>query len=151
MRVKLFAALVLGLFAVFVVVPVLAHPAGPKQITCHYRLMQGDPLGSLDKGTLKVLAEPTLVTIDGQNCSVEVNGYQVNCLPLIYPEGKIHLDFDVTRTQTIKQTKERTTVQNVEVKTSRTVRPGKVAKVRLGKTPAGDPVWLEVSAEIVKP
>lgn len=43
-------------------------------VICHVRLLEGDPRGSVEKGTIKVLSSPTLMTLEGLEATVEVGG-----------------------------------------------------------------------------
>jgi RNA polymerase sigma factor (sigma-70 family) len=55
-------------------------PATRKQVQISITIFQGDPHGSREAGTLKALAEPTLVTEDGCPCSFMAGGVEV-----VYP------------------------------------------------------------------
>lgn len=45
-----------------------------RAVICHVRLLEGDPRGSVEKGTIKVLSSPTLMTLEGLAATVEVGG-----------------------------------------------------------------------------
>src|SRR5688500_17591060 len=82
----------------------------------HFRLSiyEGDPLGSREAGTLKVLAEPILVTEENQSCSFNSGGEvpvgadgQVQYLPFgrmikakpgSVKDGKIPIDITLSNT-----------------------------------------------------
>src|SRR4051794_28591007 len=49
--------------------------ANPRQLMISVRLCEGDPLGSREAGTLKVLAEPKLITIENRPGSFVVGGH----------------------------------------------------------------------------
>ncbi len=49
-------------------------PSPGKQFQFNLRVLEGDPLGSLEEGTLKVLAEPRLITLENQSFSFHSGG-----------------------------------------------------------------------------
>src|SRR5437016_4879326 len=96
--------------------PMAGEPKSDKQVMISVRLCEGDPLGSREEGTLKVQAEPRLITLDNQSCSflrcgemaipdgpdnVQFleHGLRVDCKPQVLKDGKIRLDIAVTNSK----------------------------------------------------
>ena len=56
-----------------------ALAAGPlppigRPVICQARLLQGSPSGSIERGTIRVLSEPTLTTLEGREATVQIGG-----------------------------------------------------------------------------
>jgi len=58
-----------------------AEPSSPtigRPVICQARLLQGSPSGSIERGTIRVLAEPTLTTLEGREATVQIGGTLVS-------------------------------------------------------------------------
>ena len=124
------------------------------------RVCSGDPLGSRAAGTLKVLAEPKIMTsegtagvvraggqteIDGEPVSV---GAEVKATVLSMKSGGIRVRLEGANTTVEGAEKERS-LKTVRSITTRTVKAGEKTLFRIGQ-PA-DALWAEVIARPVEP
>lgn len=141
-----------------------AKPSKALLIKVH--VFQGDPAGSREAGTLKLLAEPALVTIEGRSFSFRVGGEipvaDGNALEFVatglsvdgkagkVTDGKVRLDLTLAST-TGEQLKERTQFQTESLRSIATVRLGEVVKLRWN-SPNGDKqkTWMELTVEEAK-
>jgi hypothetical protein len=148
--------------------PAAGRPERQWQAMIHICVLEGDPLGSRDAGTLKVLAEPRLVALEGQTFSFLSGGEQV------VPDGahKVQfLDFGLSIRGTAKPGKEAGTVfLDVRMDNSTipdqsgdvlrlnsegtrmlgTFKLGKVVMLRLPKASGERQTWAELVVENVK-
>lgn len=144
------------------------QPALGKQLQFNVRVFEGDPLGSRESGTLKVLAEPRLVTLenhrfsfivggqipvpDGESVQFHQFGRMIEGKPGAIKDGKIRLDITLVNTTVGEQTEERIQLHSESTRTITTIRLGEVVKLRWGKKASADrQVWVELSVEEVKP
>src|SRR5260221_8113083 len=49
-------------------------PPSGKPVICQARLLQGSPSGSIERGTIRVLSEPTLTTLEGREATLQIGG-----------------------------------------------------------------------------
>jgi Flp pilus assembly secretin CpaC len=130
--------------------------------------LEGDPLGSLEEGTLKVLAEPRLITLENQSFSFRSGGEvairddsrSVVSVPFgrmiegkssTVKRGTIRLDLTLSNTTVGKRTKERIELNTESTRTITTVKLGEVVKLRWGKEAADKQIWAELSVEEITP
>lgn len=114
----------------------------------------GDPLGSREEGTLKIIAEPCLVTahkhaamfLAGGKQEDNPFGIQFKTTPQIRLDGKIQLDCDITETVRGVERGE-----SVKVRPMTVLTPGKRVKVRVSSRAATDQTWIELEAKVVEP
>jgi hypothetical protein len=142
-------------------------PSGGKQLQFNLRVFEGDPLGSRAAGTLKLLAEPRIVTLEKRSFSF-VSGGEVAVTgsdgvqfvqfgrtlkgkPGAVKDGKILLDVTLSDTRVGKRIKEQIQLHTKTSRTITTVRLGEIVKFRWGKGSANKQAWVELSVEEVKP
>jgi hypothetical protein len=143
-------------------------PASAKQIQFSLCIFEGDPLlGSREAGTLKVLAEPRVTTLENRPCTLisggEIpvrEGAQVEyveygtkfqCKPGLVKDGKIRLDLTVSNVTVGEKTEKRIQLTTESTRTITTVRLGEVIKIRVGQGSADKQVWAELSVDEVQP
>jgi hypothetical protein len=143
------------------------RPSSVKQFQFNLRVLKGDPLGSQRTGTLKVVAEPRLITLenrtacffDGGEIAVSTPdgvefvqvGRRMEGKASTIKGGKVRLDVTLARTTAGDRTEERIQLHTEASRTITTVRPGEVVKLRWGKGSADKQTWAELSVEEVKP
>jgi hypothetical protein len=143
------------------------QPPPGKQLLFNVRVFEGDPLGSREAGTLKVLAEPRLVTLenhpfsfasggeipvrDGQAVQFHSFGRRIEGKPGAVKEGKLRLEITLSNTTIGERTENRIQLHTESTRTITTVRLGEVMKLRWGKGSADRQAWVELSVEEVKP
>ncbi len=144
-----------------------ADRAPAKQLTINVRILEGDPLGKQTTGTLKVLADTRLVTVEhrpfslvsgAENAVDGVAGKEI--IPTgrllegkghVMQNGKVRLDITLSSTTMTRQTEECDEFRTASTRTITTVRPGEVLKLRWGKGSAERQAWAEISVAGVNP
>src|SRR5882757_7047674 len=53
-------------------------PLSAKPVICQARLLQGSPSGSIERGTIRVLSEPTLTTLEGREATFQIGDQLVS-------------------------------------------------------------------------
>ena len=138
-----------------------------KQLLFNVRVFEGDPLGSREAGTLKVSAEPRLVTHenrpfsfmsggeiavnDGEGVQLVQVGRMIVGKPGAVKDGKVRLDITLSNTTFGQGNEGRTQLQTESTRTITTIRLGEVLKLRWDKGSADKQAWAELSVEEVKP
>jgi hypothetical protein len=142
-------------------------PAPGKQLQVNLRVFEGDPLGSREAGTLKVTAEPRLVTSENRRFTFldggEIAVTDGECVEFVQfgrmiegrtgtvKDGKVRLDVTLSNTILGDRTEERIRTHTESMRTVTSVRLGEVVKIRWGKGRANKQVWVELSVEEIKP
>lgn len=106
------------------------------------KICEGDPAGSRQAGTFKVLAEPTLAVMEKKEASffaggefhVEDNQFQefglkINITPHAAPGGQIRLKVLVDVNQILEKTRDHFSLTGRKDFYSRTVKPGEIVKL----------------------
>jgi hypothetical protein len=143
------------------------HTSSMKQLQFNLRVFEGDPLGSREAGTLKVVAEPRLITLEkgsfsfvsgGEVAVTGIDGVQfvqsgrvLEGKPEAVKDGKIRLDITLSNTTVGKRTQEHIQLDTETSRTITTVRLGEVVKFRWGKGSADKQAWVELSVAEIKP
>jgi hypothetical protein len=142
-------------------------PQPSKQLLFNMRVFEGDPLGSREEGTLKILAEPRLVTLenrpisfvsggeiavtDGENVQFHQFGWMIEGKPGAVKDGKVRLDLTLSNTTVGERSEERIQLHTESTRTITTTRLGEVVKLRWGKGSHDRQTWVELSVEEVTP
>jgi hypothetical protein len=142
-------------------------PSSGKQLLFNLRVCKGDPLGSREAGTLKVEAEPRLLTLenrpfsfvsggeiavtDGDSVEFVQSGWMIEGKAGTVKDGKVRLDITLSNTTVEERTEERIQLRTESRRTISAVRLGEVLKLRWGKGSAERQAWVELSVEEVKP
>ena len=104
---------------------------------------EGDPSGSREKGTLRVLAEPTVATIEGREAWVRVGGavtvgseqvdygLLLRVRPQRAEQGRIQIAGMIERSEVTEQSEGLAVLQSTRAVFQRTVMPSKMTKVCL--------------------
>jgi hypothetical protein len=137
-----------------------------KQLQFNLLVLEGDPLGSREAGTLKVIAEPRLVTLENRPFSflsggeIAVNdggsvqfvefGRMIKGKAGTVKDGKVRLDLTLSNTTVGERTEERIQLHTDTSRTITTVRLGEIVKLRWGKGSADRQTWAELSVEEIK-
>jgi hypothetical protein len=148
--------------------PAINMQRSGRQMLFKLVIWQGDPLGSREAGTLKILAEPRLVTSEDRPFTFAQGGEQA--VPdgasrirfvdtgrsfsgkwLYTKDGNVQLDITLADTAVVPQTGERVQFHTESVRTIMTVKLGELVKLRRGKGTPDKQVWAELSAHQVKP
>lgn len=144
------------------------RPAVGRQIQFNLRVFQGDPLGSREAGTLKLLAEPCLVTREGYTCTFATGGeiavptatggvelvtigLQVEGKPGAVKHGKVYLDLTLSETARAENAGERLRFDTHSTRTITTVKLGETFKLRWGQGTAERQQWVELVVTEVGP
>lgn len=138
-----------------------------KQLQFNLRVFEGDPLGSRETGTLKVVAEPRIITLEKRSFSFasgdEVavtgsdgvqyvqSGQVLEGKPGAVKDGKIQLDITLSNTTVGKRTQGHIQLHTEMSRTITTVRLGEVVKLRWGKGTTDKQAWVELSVAEIKP
>jgi hypothetical protein len=141
-------------------------PSSEKQLRFNLRLLEGDPLGSPEAGTVKVLTKPLLIACENQPFSFDCGtlvpvthdggvqyvktGQTVKGKPSAVKDGKIDLDVTFSNT-TFKGNPEHFQLQTESTRTTTSLRLGEMVKLRCGKGSADKQTWVELSVEEIKP
>lgn len=139
-----------------------AEPAEETQYVIDVAFYEGDPLGSRDEGTLKLLAQPRLITLAGQDVQflsggqVLVGGEHVSfgllmkfkCKPT--DDGQIRLNATTELGERIDPKDETVVgIQSEKVVFSRTMKPGQTIKFRVGKPAKPEfQKWVEMTVRV---
>lgn len=142
-------------------------PSPAKQLQLNLRVLEGDPLGSREAGTLKVVADPRILTLenrpasfvsggeiavtDGDGMQLIQLGRMVEVKPGAVKDSKVRLDITLSNTTIAERTEERIQVHTESTRMISTVRLGEVVKFRWRKGSADRRVWVELTVEEVKP
>jgi len=130
------------------------------------KVWEGDPLGTREAGTLKLLAEPRLVTqqdrpvrfFSGGQYPLLQDGHQIVLLDIgdgveISPgkvkDGKVYVDVSVTTTS--KKTTLPIQWESQQTRIGALAKLGEVVKSRLGTGSSTKQTWIEFSVQTVKP
>jgi hypothetical protein len=132
-----------------------------RQVILAVVMYVGDPLGSKEAGTLKVLAEPTIMLTHKQTGFFQVGGegqggIVIRATPCLRLDGKIGMECD-TQISTVNRGRGLTTdngfIPGVDTEACQTkvvLTPGKPFKVRLSSRSAEDQTWMELTATVVE-
>jgi hypothetical protein len=143
------------------------QPLPAKQLLVGLRVIEGDPLGNREAGTLKVLAEPRLIILESHSFSFDSGaqipikdeesvqfhqlGRRIEGKVGPVKDGKVRLDISLSNTTLGNQTEDRIQLRSESTRTITTVRLGEVVKLRWGTGGAARQTWVEFSIEEVKP
>jgi hypothetical protein len=139
-----------------------------RQVMLKFAVLTGDPLGSVEAGTIKRLAEPHLSTPHKQTSTFLAGhmedvraGYapqriEIRTTPRIRLDGKIYVECE-TKLHRRNSTSVRlddgsfaVAVDTQSVQTNAAMKPGETLKVRLSARSATEQTWLELSASVVE-
>ena len=157
--------------AVAVVVGIQTAPAADKasekQLQFNLRVFEGDPLGSVEAGTVKVLAEPCLRAVEGHACRFNsggeiplFDGRGIQYVPFglhvetkahLIQQGKVHVDITLSNVTVVKRDDEQIQTNSEATRVIATLKLGEVVKLRRGKGSASKQAWVELSVEEAKP
>jgi len=144
-------------------------PAGTRQLMFHVRVLEGDPLGSREAGTIKLLAEPTMITTENRPFTLMtggevpfiaegdvewvLKGLKMNGKPGIAKDGKVRLVLTLTHTVVEHQSEDLLQLSTTETRVISTVKLGEVTRFRFGKTDSkpDQQHWVEITPELVQP
>jgi hypothetical protein len=133
-----------------------------RQIQIELRLLRGDPLGSPEQGTAKVLTRPTLQMLEKQEGRVFTgqrvrvagemrgvgNGFRA--VAESAAGGKLRLRVTVELSRVVEDpTTGQPAVRTELAHFTREAKPGEMLRVRVGKR-AGKETWVEMRAREVK-
>jgi hypothetical protein len=142
------------------------NAAAPKQLQFNVRMLQGDPLGSVEAGTVRVLADTRLVTLekrlaslvsgseidvrrDGNTMETVQIGHVMEIRPGAAQGGKVRLDITLRYTSVAANHGERTDLHTQSHRVLTTVKVGELLKLRWPGATAEKQVWVELSADEV--
>jgi hypothetical protein len=139
----------------------------PTQFQFDVRVLEGDRQGSVAAGTVKVLAEPTLVTLENTTCTLVVGGEIPvpggdelrflqfgQCLkirPTRLKTGKIQIDLEATLSEPSERKDEEVEILSRSVRAIRTVAEGKREVFRFPAKPGAKEAWLELTVSVPEP
>jgi hypothetical protein len=132
-----------------------------RQFVIDFRLLQGDPLGSPEKGTAQVLTQPSMrllemqegrmfvgarVKVDGKRLDV---GYSFRAVAASAPGGKVRLRVTVEATDVVENPADRQPVVRTVVERTtfhREAKLGEMLRVRVGRRGPKE-TWVELRAQ----
>jgi hypothetical protein len=137
-----------------------------KQLEFNLRIFVGDPLGSREAGTLKLLAEPRLVTLEnrpfyfasgGETAVPSVEGVRRVHVGLrvegkagTIKSGRVQIDITLSNTTVKDLAKDKFQIQNESIQTITKVRLGETVKLRWASANCQHQAWAELSVEQIK-
>ena len=143
-----------------------SKPAAAKQLQINLRLLEGDPLGSVEAKTIEVLSQPQIITLEGQAFACTIGqtisvstdegaepiqfGVNIQGKPGAVKDGKVRLDITASHSTLESQTKERVEIRTDEARAITTARLGEVVKLRMDKGEGKRRKWVEVTVVEVK-
>jgi hypothetical protein len=140
----------------------------PAQLQLNVRVLTGDPLGSVEAGTLKMLCDTRLVTLtkrpalivsggelpvmrDGKKIDYITIGHKAEFFPNAVQDGKVHLDINLENTTVVANTKERIELRSDSTRMHTAVKFGDTVKLRWPGGKADDQTWAELTINMVQP
>ena len=133
----------------------------PPQFQLDLVILQGDPLGSREAGTLKVLAESKLVAREKRPASFLTGGqvfsggefvdfgHKITVVSERAEDGAIRLHVVLEYTELQDQTEDSASFQTSQRRYTRAVKPGESVKLRWGKQSERQ-TWVELSVREVE-
>jgi RNA polymerase sigma factor (sigma-70 family) len=148
--------------------PAAVVPKAPRQVQIRLRVWEGDPQGSREAGTLKILAQPTLGVLEGRPFSFLDGGEQAvpagadkiqfvefghsirgTARPGEKP-GTVFLDVTFENTTIPEQSVDILRVNSESTRMLGTFKVGEVVKLDGPKSAAGRQLWAELVVEKVE-
>jgi hypothetical protein len=139
----------------------------PRQFIAYLRICQGDPKGSVEKGTIKVLSRPAIVTTENRPATIVIggeralpadesvrlnHGVQGEIKPHGLVNGKIRADLKFEITEAMKTGDEDVIgTSGFCLRTSGLFKPGETVKLVGDKSADGKTTWVEVTLDVVTP
>jgi hypothetical protein len=148
--------------------PAAAQPEGQRQVTIRLSVFEGDPHGSREAGTLKILAEPCLRTREGGTFSLLSGGEQAvsdgadkvqfvqfgHSIRGTAKRGKeagtVFLDVTFDNSTIPERSEDVLRVNSEGTRTLGTFKVGEVVTLRLPKGAGERQTWAELVVENVK-
>jgi hypothetical protein len=139
-----------------------AGEKGPRQLQFNVRICEGDPLGSQQAGTLKVLADTRITTLENRPMKVVAGGEvpvlhdsgfvkyletgrHMECVPGTVQGGGVQLDMTFSESTVATQTRDQTEINTMSKRRITSVKLGEVVKVRWPGGTAEKQAWIEMS------
>jgi hypothetical protein len=135
--------------------------APAKQLIYKIKVFEGDPKGSVAAGTVRVVAEPALVTVEDRPCSFNVGGevavqserevrylefgHRVEIRSGRIKNGKILLDVEVSISEVVRQKEDEAEIQGRSLRVVRSVPAGRPEVFRFPARPGGKEAWFELT------
>jgi hypothetical protein len=137
----------------------------PKQIHIQMRIYEGDPFGSRQDRTLKLLSRPQIMTLDGQMAAITIRtdqtvpkelegrepGFTIKVRPTLADDNRVrvHLDWEVL--SIVHPTGKPAGITIQQQTTDIIAEPREPVRVKLGTSAAGQLQWIELTVEEIKP
>jgi hypothetical protein len=129
-----------------------------RQMLVSAAIYTGDPLGSIEAGTMKALTRPIFSTHHKQTCwfqnSQENRAIQIKVTPQLRLDGNIGMDCETTLSTPAHATKPGDSfipaVDTQAMKINAVLTPGERIEVRLSAKSATDQTWMELEAKVVE-
>jgi hypothetical protein len=141
-------------------------PVAPRYVQIEMAVFRGDPFGSREEGTVKTVANPTLVTIDkhsveflvggesvlfpqtGPGAPVQFRAYglRMRVTPHLQADGRILLDFCIERSKPVPMNMEKSQVisfDSRQIFMRRLVKQEETFKMMGGEDDPGMYVWIQ--------
>jgi hypothetical protein len=142
----------------------LTDQPGPRQVRFDVRVCQGDPLGSRAEGTVKYIAEPSVVSSSGRSAVFRTGGAvgvldpdgrpgqewvgaAVELLPICQPGGTIWVGVNATHRweNAVQGQPGRPTFTEQGCRQARFVTPGETFRFRISADSPKFQTWAEVT------
>lgn len=146
-----------------------AYQKSPEPESAHLvvelRVIQGDPLGSVEEGTQTLLTEPKLVTMSGRPAFFRQKekkyftrakgpvidaadlvplGTECEVLPILRGDGKVYVEVNA-KTTVVKGAEGKEVADENSIRVSVVLEQGQTFKRRLAQHSATDQTWVEWS------
>src|SRR5262249_17076975 len=137
-----------------------------KQLQFKLSVREGDPLGSPETNTQRILAEPTIVALEDQSFTFQAGGQLL--VPVLgelqergavpfgieikskagsVQDDKVRGDITVSNSVRADHSDDRAQVYTESTRLTRTVQLGQVVKFRVGKGTVDSQTWVELTVQ----
>jgi hypothetical protein len=138
----------------------------PPQITFKLRVFESDPLGSPEAGTVKVLADSRLTTLEHRPFTFVTGGElpipgkagaidyipvgrSLQCVPTLLPDGRLRLDITLANAEVVDRSEDHTELRTQSMRRIMPAKTGEILKLRWPGGTAERQSWVELSAQLI--
>jgi hypothetical protein len=138
-----------------------------KRVTLTLSVYEGDPQGTLEAGTIKLLSMPTVTTHEGRAAIMRSGGKvpifhgdevewahtgtSFSVCPGKVRDGKVDIDIEFELAAADCCTEDRTQISKTVTRLATKVKLGETVKIQTGKKTGKDQRWAELLVEEAKP
>jgi hypothetical protein len=137
-------------------------PPKEREYQIDVKMLEGDPLGSGEDGTVHALSQPSMFTVEKQESRVQAgqtlkldgeevfSGTEMKITPQRGKEGTIRLSMVFKYTEIVSEKEDSLLLQTNEARYLRTVKPGEVLRLHLSKA-SEHQQWVELTVKEFEP